>query len=122
MPEKYFEQNGVYYIAVAIGMAVGLFDLLKLPWIINAVILVIAGIGLSLSFKKHLRTMVFSLGFGPFLLQLLALMFNKMPGFKQNLFFSLLALAPSLLGIYGGHFIADKKRGKIVEGTVTEDK
>lgn len=110
MPKNYFEKNGAYIIAMVAGLAVGWFDLLRLSWVVNGAILIISGAALGYFFDQHPRSLAFTLGFGPFLLQLCALMFDLMPSFKQNLFFSLLALIPSFIGVYTGYLMQKSKR------------
>jgi hypothetical protein len=102
MPQNYFQENKAYLIATAAGMLAGGLDLLHITWILTTLLVIAAGAGLGYFFDKHPRSLAFSLGFGPFLLQLLVLMFDRMPAFKQNLFFSLLALAPAFIGVYAG--------------------
>jgi len=110
MPNNYFEKNGAYIIAIAVGLAAGWFDLLRLNWAINGTILIIAGAALGYFFDKPPRSLALTLGFGPFLLQLAALMFDMMPSFKQNLFFSLLALISAFIGIYTGDLMRKSKK------------
>jgi len=88
--------------ATAVGMLAGGLDLLRMAWVLTALLVLIAGAALGYFFDKHSRSLAFALGFGPFLLQLLVLMFDRMPAFKQNLFFSLLALIPAFAGVYAG--------------------
>ena len=110
MPQNYFQENKAYLIATAVGMLAGGLDLLHITWILTALLVIAAGAGLGYFFDKHPRSLAFSLGFGPFLLQLLVLMFDRMPAFKQNLFFSLLALIPAFLGVYAGKLAQKLKK------------
>jgi hypothetical protein len=105
MPANHFQRNGVFYIATAAGMAAGWFDLLRVPWVINALLLLAGGALLGWKTEQPPRSLALSLGFGPFLLQLAVLMLDLMPEFKQNLFFSLLGLIPAYAGVYGVHLI-----------------
>lgn len=110
MPQNYFQENKAYLLATAAGMLAGGLDLLHITWVLTAMLVLIAGAGLGYFFDKHPRSLAFSLGFGPFLMQLLVLMFDRMPAFKQNLFFSLLALAPSFIGVYAGKLIGRSRK------------
>ncbi len=105
MPANHFERNAAFYIATAAGMAAGWFDLVRLHWAPNALLVLAAGALLGWKFEQPPRSLALSLGFGPFILQLVALMLDLMPEFKQNLFFSLLALIPAYAGVYGVHLI-----------------
>lgn len=110
MPNNYFQQNKDYLMATAVGLLAGWLDLLHVSWVLTALLVLIAGAALGHFFDKHPRSLAFSLGFGPFLLQLAALMFDWMPVFKQNLFFSLLALIPAFIGVYAGRLSIKLKK------------
>ena len=97
-------------MATAVGLLAGWLDLLHVSWVLTALLVLLGGAALGHLFERHPRSLAFSLGFGPFLLQLAALMFDRMPSFKQNLFFSLLALFPAFLGIYAGQLVKKLKK------------
>jgi len=110
MPSNYFQQNKDYLMATAVGLLAGWLDLLHVSWVLTALLVLLGGAALGHFFERHPRSLAFSLGFGPFLLQLLALMFDWMPAFKQNLFFSLLALIPAFIGVYAGRLSIKLKK------------
>lgn len=110
MPSNYFQQNKDYLIATAVGLLAGWLDLLHVSWVLTALLVLLGGAVLGHLFERHPRSLAFSLGFGPFLLQLAALMFDRMPAFKQNLFFSLLALVPAFIGVYAGRLSVKLKK------------
>jgi hypothetical protein len=110
MPSNYFQQNKDYLMATAVGLLAGWLDLLHVSWVLTALLVLLGGAALGHFFERHPRSLAFSLGFGPFLLQLAALMFDRMPAFKQNLFFSLLALIPAFIGVYAGRLSIKLKK------------
>ncbi len=110
MPKNYFQANKDYLMATAVGMLAGGLDLLHVNWVLTSLLVLAAGAALGRFFDRHPRSLAFALGFGPFLLQLLVLMFDRMPAFKQNLFFSLLALIPAFLGVYAGRVFVKLKK------------
>ncbi|MBU1355172.1 MAG: hypothetical protein KJ620_01240 [Candidatus Edwardsbacteria bacterium] len=97
-------------MATVVGLLAGWLDLLHVSWVLTALLVLFGGAALGHFFERHPRSLAFSLGFGPFLLQLLALMFDWMPAFKQNLFFSLLALIPAFIGVYAGRLSIKLKK------------
>jgi len=97
-------------MATAVGLLAGWLDLLHVSWVLTALLVLFGGAALGHFFDRHPRSLAFSLGFGPFLLQLLVLMFDRMPAFKQNLFFSLLALVPAFIGVYAGRLAIKLKK------------